>query len=56
MTAIDLPEDIAPWVAPCEYRVDGEQIEGHWFYDLCGKPSVDDDGTPLCAEHLDAAP
>lgn len=48
-------EEAIAFIAPCEYRVDGEQIEGHWYFDLCGKPSVDDEGTPLCAEHLEMA-
>ena len=46
--------DVIALVEPCTYPVDFDHDEdGYYPSDYCGKPAVDDEDEPRCAEHLE---
>lgn len=52
MTTATIDEAVA-FVEPCTYPLEAEWDEGRFWINRCGRPSVDDDDEPRCAEHLD---
>jgi hypothetical protein len=45
-------DEFAPWVEPCRFITEAEVDESGFHPVRCGKPAVDDEDEPLCAEHL----
>jgi hypothetical protein len=45
-------EEVLAFVEPCQHIVDGELLDGTWHYSYCGQPAVEDDGLPLCGNHV----
>lgn len=53
MVAILPDPEIAVYVERCAYGVAADWDGDMWAIERCGKPAVDDEDEPRCAEHLD---